>query len=333
MSTMLKRRLLYGVFIVVFLFVAPLLILYASGYRYNDRIGIVQKTGAIFVNVTPKDVNIFLNNELVEDLGTDLRITQLLPEEYDVRITADGYRDWNRMVTVSPFETTFLTDIQLFLNNSLPEYIDALPEDVLEYTKTTPSIQKGVYTFTAEPIDGSYELISSHAVTGDKNILTVIPSGLYSFVDVADPWVVLYDQKHHLLYFFELSNNKDKIINRVVLSDVRGFDVHKDKTRVAAYTPLELWTVDLGNEGRQRLVTRLSTGIQQAVWHPGGGYLYYQTGDIIRVVELVSTVHQEQYDLATVSGITDLMVSKEGDILYFKATIGNQVGWHRLRVQ
>lgn len=330
---MLKRRLLYGFYVVIFVVAGPLLLLYASGYRYNDRIGIVQKTGAIFVNATPKDVGIFLNNEMVEDLGTDLRITQLLPEEYDVRITADEYRDWHRTITVAPFETTFLTHIQLFLSHSLPEYIEALPNDVVEKTPVALEATKGVYTFTAEPRNGSYELVSTHAVTGEEHMLAVLPRGSYTFVDAAGSWVVMYDKVHYLLYFFELTENDTKILNRSVLSDVRGFDMNKDQNKIAAFTQLELWTVDLTNKGKHQLVTRLSTGVQQALWHPGGGYLYFQSGDTVRAVELVTAADQEQYILATAPGLTNLQTNEDGDVLYFTAEIGNQVGLHSLQVQ
>lgn len=330
---MLKRRLLYGVFVVAFVIAAPLLLLYASGYRYNDRIGIVQKTGAIFVHSNPQDVQIYLNGERKKNLGSELRITRLLPEEYDVRISADGYRDWNRMIMVRPFETTFLNHIQLFLNYSVPEYIAELPGNVRESAETTDRIVQGTHAITVRNAGTSYELVRGPVISGNVDVLTTLPRGSYTFIPVADPWIAVYDETHYLLYFFELSRDHEEIVHRSVLSDVRGFDILENKQHIAVYTPLELWTVDLDHEGMARLVTRLSTGIQRAVWHPEGGYLYYQSGDHVRVVELVHAQDQQQYDLAAIPNMTDMRVNTKGDVLYFNATIGNQTGWYQLTVQ
>ena len=122
------RRCLYIFFIIIFLIVAPLIILYASGYKLRSGFAI-QKTGALIIATKPKGASIYLNNKLQQDFlknifsrtktftVTPAKIKNLLPEEYTVKLALNGYWPWEKKVSVLPGQSTYIEAVNLFKND------------------------------------------------------------------------------------------------------------------------------------------------------------------------------------------------------------------------
>lgn len=118
-----RRKIMIG-FFAVFFVCAPLLVLYASGYRYDARRGIIIQTGTLFLEATqPIDADIFLNDELYpKRLTKKLFIYNLLPGTYRVRLEQIGYNAWEKEVSIGSRVTTFEKDIILF-KRSIPRLV------------------------------------------------------------------------------------------------------------------------------------------------------------------------------------------------------------------
>jgi len=61
------RRLFYLAAIIIFLIIAPILILYTTGYRYDFHTHKIILTGSFFIETIPQDTDIYLNNENMPD--------------------------------------------------------------------------------------------------------------------------------------------------------------------------------------------------------------------------------------------------------------------------
>jgi len=143
------RRMLYLAFIAVFLAAAPLIILYAAGYRYNFKRQKIEKTGIIYIESKPADALIYLNGQY--RANTPARFTRLLPDQYSVKTEKDGYFPWQKEVAVKSNLTTFYKDIVLF-KKSLPIII---AEGEIGLLAATPDGEKIVYSLIK---DGRQEL-------------------------------------------------------------------------------------------------------------------------------------------------------------------------------
>lgn len=117
--TIKTRRLIYITFMLIFLIAAPILILYAAGYRYNFKKTKFQKTGAIFAETEPKGADIFIENEK-KLAKTANQIGKLLPGEYSVRLEKDGYFPWQKKLTVEPEKVVFIKKLILLKNSQVP---------------------------------------------------------------------------------------------------------------------------------------------------------------------------------------------------------------------
>ena len=123
------RRLLYLLFITAFLIITPLVILYAAGYKLNYKGIKLQKTGSFILDSEPRGAKISLNNKPWQTFfkkylfqknnqaKTPIKIKNLLPGEYDIKLELDGYWPWQKKLSINPGTATFIEDIYLFKNN------------------------------------------------------------------------------------------------------------------------------------------------------------------------------------------------------------------------
>lgn len=115
--------------VVFFLILAPIVLLYTAGYRYNSKKQRIEKVGIIFVRSRPSGADIYLNGKLRTET-TPARLRNLLPGNYTVGITKKNYTLWEKTLPVESERTTFAEGAAIF-KNSEPEKIDAPAERVL----------------------------------------------------------------------------------------------------------------------------------------------------------------------------------------------------------
>jgi len=112
----LYRNVLFFASAVVFLAVAPLVVLYAMGYRFSSATSVdPTPIGVILVETKPSRAQVFVNDKLV---GTSPEaISELPPGPAKIRVTKSGYYPWEKTVTVTPGRITEVRSIRLFPEN------------------------------------------------------------------------------------------------------------------------------------------------------------------------------------------------------------------------
>lgn len=112
------RRAIFFIFILLFFASIPFILLYTAGYSYNLKKNKFEKTGSLLANTMTKGAILYLNGNPYYG-KTEFRIKNLLPDEYDVKISKDGYFDWQKKLSVQSELTTFIKNIRLS-KNGLP---------------------------------------------------------------------------------------------------------------------------------------------------------------------------------------------------------------------
>lgn len=197
--TRTTRRIIAGSFILAFLIAAPLIVLYATGYRYNRKRGTIQGTGAITISTKPKGATVTMNGMAQNDL-TPFRITQLSPTTYHLKIEKQGYTSWETNAVVAPWENRLFSSIRLFPLNipeamstacayhTLLSHDSSSPWTLLSSSSTDPFIlfnaknkkcipikTQGSLIATAEdPVKNSYAILTQSRQT----MLTIITPSL-----------------------------------------------------------------------------------------------------------------------------------------------------------
>jgi hypothetical protein len=109
---LIYRRLLLLLSICIFFLVAPLVVLYAIGYRYSPTAPKPVSVGVVLLSTLPSKAQVWADN--VYAGKTPRALSNLMPGSVDVRIQKDGYRDWEKHVPVEPARATTLNTIRLF---------------------------------------------------------------------------------------------------------------------------------------------------------------------------------------------------------------------------
>lgn len=122
------RNLLFALFVLFFFVGAPLVVLYTAGYRYNPVNGQIVRTGVLSVSSFPRGATITLSGKPTEK-KTPFVFNRLMPGDYVVTISRDGYHDWQQAVTISSGRTAYASDVMLFLDEA-PALLAELGGDV-----------------------------------------------------------------------------------------------------------------------------------------------------------------------------------------------------------
>lgn len=156
------KDLLLPIFVVLFIILTAYFSLYTSGYKFNlswpikfNRL--LQKTGMLIVNTKPTKAIVYLNNKPQHNpslkpwekdyITTPAKIKNILPGEYDLRLEIDGYWPFTKKININSGETTFVENINLFLENT-PTLVTSCPPDIL----TISADNKYLYAQTAKKI-------------------------------------------------------------------------------------------------------------------------------------------------------------------------------------
>lgn len=147
MLTLNKRRIIFYLFIFIFILAGFTAIIYSYGWKpsipKNCQISkfwkcavIFQKTGGIYIETEPNNVVIKINGEEFKDksglLQSGTLIENLLPDDYEVTVEKPNYFTWKKIFTVESGKVAKTTQIIL-----IPKKIE----------KTTISLMKPIDNF------------------------------------------------------------------------------------------------------------------------------------------------------------------------------------------
>jgi len=190
------RRVTYSFFLLLFFIVTPLLILYASGFRYNFDIGMIEKTGAFYIKSYPRNAEIYIN-DLKSKHKTPKQITNLAPGTYTLKITKNNYTPWQKKLSVYSGETTFVEDVVLFLENQEKTELGSGSVEFLI------NKNKDKYAY----LDEQNRLFITD-VNQDKNFLIFTLGQAYNLVDWSLDNQFLLIKKEELYYTFDLNQKE-----------------------------------------------------------------------------------------------------------------------------
>ena len=107
------RRILPWIFVLVFLVMAPAVVFYTAGYRWNQKKGVLERNGTLILDTMPVGASIDLNGQRQTDI-TPVTLQNVAPGSYDISLTLQGYHPWSKTLYVEPERVTFASQILLW---------------------------------------------------------------------------------------------------------------------------------------------------------------------------------------------------------------------------
>lgn len=105
----------------VYAIIAPIVIFYGAGYRYDFAEGTVSKTGIVSIDVLPADADVRLGGAKFAK-GMPLRLKNRAPGTYRLTIAKDGYHEFIKDIVVESGKTTYIKETSL-LKRAEPKII------------------------------------------------------------------------------------------------------------------------------------------------------------------------------------------------------------------
>ena len=98
------------------------------------------------------------------------------------------------------------------------------------------------------------------------------------------------------------------------------------------YTDFELWTHSF-ETGEAQLINRVGQQITDALFYPDKPYIIYSQQGQIRAIEITSAAAKNDVVLTTIQRVSDSVISRNGDTLYFIGQVGNTEGIFSLQLR
>lgn len=267
-----KRRLLMVALFALFFILAPALVFYAYGWRFDFSKFQPVQVGGIFLKELPSGATVTLDNQTAKHRSkkflTGTLIGNLLPENYLIKIEQSGYQTWGKNVNV---ESAFVTETQ--------------PIVLVPKKEPTQFFQKPISDFW---INGSVLVYS----TADGNLYLTKTGDLGSRTNLG---LMFANLKERILNFpgfvpiveviarenpNEWSLNTEKAS---YLLDFKRLSLELLKERASPAEPkltteqlalLQSWAQDLGGP------------VKKISLYPDGGHLFTTIGETLYFVEL-----------------------------------------------
>lgn len=114
------RTILFFICSVLFLVIAPSIVFYCMGYRFDFDSKKIVQTGGLYFKVWPKGVQIYINGKLEKRTNfffDSALIEDLLPKKYEIEIKKLGYHSWKKTLEIEEKKVTELKNVFLIPKN------------------------------------------------------------------------------------------------------------------------------------------------------------------------------------------------------------------------
>ncbi|MDD5252060.1 MAG: PEGA domain-containing protein [Patescibacteria group bacterium] len=232
--------------------------------------------------------------------------TALLPTATNPHWSSDG----NRLSFTAP-ETAFVveaSDGSFGLAYAAPGLMDAAIKghDLLTLRRQFPGVM-----LEKMPADG----------TGLRETVAWLPPGAYSFEGTDGRYLLLAESNSRRLLLLDFPAGRiatDYNANRGAWENADGTG------RLAVWNDFELLVAD--SAGQSQIITRLGSQLAECAWHPAKADLIYATGNGLTAIELDDRGNRNVFELARLTGGGVFRLARDGSLLRFFGTIGNQAG-------
>ncbi len=116
-----KRRIFFWVLVALFFITTVYVILYAGGYRFDLSKGIFVHSGTITIKPNPTNVDVSIDGDIITSkkinrINNSYSLTGFVPREYNMIVSADGYKSWSKKIDVHSGVSTEFWNLVLVRN-------------------------------------------------------------------------------------------------------------------------------------------------------------------------------------------------------------------------
>jgi len=313
------RRLLLYLAILFFIVATPCILFYAWGYNFDWQNKKIVLTGGLYLKSTPKETEIYLNNRLKEK-ETPAFIKRLLPKDYQIKITKQGFHPWQKKLKVESKLVTEARNIFLIpLNPKIEIANEKLPVDfslkeflAKEESDTIFYVQEQSYILYKTDRNGSYQ---------EQISLAPLPANHQYQILVSSNEKIAVLNENRQLYFLNPETRGFELLEE----NVQGVQFANDNKKLLYFTPREIWVYYLEDiliqpnkkACEKELITRSSQKIKQTIWlTQTNEHIIFMVSQSVKIIELDDRDYRNTHNLFNFE-ISQMAYSPTDKKLYF----------------
>lgn len=193
------RNFLFALVLIIFGIVAPILILYALGYRYDDDSHALRKTATIGLEFESQSIKVYFDDIFIADKKDSVIIPGVTSALHHITLTKNDALSWEQDVETSPGKVSWLSNIILYRANLGRNTVTEKKENVLA---ATPSMTQNSFATVVQVDDTkniqirdrkTQNVTASTTETAVKNSVKNVASFSYEkmFFTQNDSWLVV----------------------------------------------------------------------------------------------------------------------------------------------
>ncbi len=239
------RRLIFIIFLGIFIIAAPVIILYAWGFNFDFEEKIFVDTGGIYLKSTPSRAEIYIDG--IPKGKTSDFVRRLQPKIYNVRVIKEEYYPWQKNLIVEASLVAKANSIFLVPMN--PEVL--MVADISDAYK---SFFKEPYSLTALTQiikeKSKYTISKIENISKDKNSQKI------------------YFLASNNLYYIDWNENRpaQSTLSKVLASGVLNYAIYKNGIMYVGKTTGKIYELDLTSLKSAEFFKQVYPGFNQCKW-------------------------------------------------------------------
>ena len=317
--TLATRRIILGLAVFFFALATPTILLYSWGYSFDWQKKKPVLTGGFYFKAIPKKTTVYIDGKQTKE--TPAFIKRLLPKEYLVKMTNDGFHPWQKRLKIDSGLVTEAKNILLIPLSPQIEVIDEnLPENFLldEFLSNEKS-DSAFYIRKQNQI--LYEAGANNSAR-EQISLTPLPVQEYNIVVSPNERVAVLGENNELY----LLNGETRAFD-LIARNVQKTQFSSDNKKMLYFTPNEIWAYYLEDipsqpnkkANEKELITRLGQKIKKAVWYgKTNEHIIFSTGQNVKIAELDGRDERNITDIIKLNADQIAYSQKDESILIVK---------------
>jgi hypothetical protein len=106
----IHRQILLWLYVALFVFLAPLLIFYTAGYRYNIKKGQIERSSTLIVDSFPKGATVRIDERATQET-TPITFQNMAPGWHRLDLEKEGYLPWSKNLELRAERVSFANRI------------------------------------------------------------------------------------------------------------------------------------------------------------------------------------------------------------------------------
>lgn len=266
------RKIIMWLFVLSFFIITPIVLLYTSGWNYNWKIGKIESTGVIIIDIQkPRMCDVKVADYKTTTLlpFTIYHLNQLKPGEYKIKISKENYLPWEKNIEVTGNSTSFIDKVILFKDSQasilktekIQQWFDGSDRYAIFHKENNGT--KELWLFDA--YDESQDLLYRQVINPLSNANQEIDTGDWSAQSTYFLWKNNNEHK-----IFNINNlNEDPVdLDKLVLPNtVKQYQWNKgnDNILYILNDNNEVWQVNINNRNTIKLADLSKESVAMAV--------------------------------------------------------------------